>query len=108
MVNAGDKQTICSTTILNLSSLGASFQKGAINGTWTSSGTGIFDVEGIGNFAIATTYTPSAEDITNGSIMLTLTSTDAASPCTNQSDEVLITIINGSCTGTFPWDGNKE
>jgi len=108
VVEAGEKQTLCSTAILNLSSLGATFQAGATDGTWTSSGSGIFDVEGIGNFNTATTYTPSMEDIKNGSIILTLTSTDAASPCTNQSNDVLITIIDVSCTGTFPWDGNRE
>jgi len=108
VVEAGVEQTICSTTSLNLSSLGATFQAGATKGTWTSSGSGIFDVEGSENFAIATIYTPSTEDIKNGRIILTLTSTDATDPCSNQSDEVLINIINTLCTGTFPWDGNKE
>ncbi len=107
LIEAGVNQTICSTGMLNLSSLGAAFNAGATEGTWTTSGTGIFDVEGVGNFAEANTYKPSLEDIKNGSIVITLTSLGAVSPCTNQSDDVLITFINVPCTGIFPWKGNN-
>ena len=108
IVEAGDAQSICSTGILNLASLKAGFKRATTNGTWSTSGSGFFDVSGIGNFTTATTYKPSLQDISDKGFVLTLISTNAISPCPNQSDHVPITIINVSCNGDFPWNGKNK
>jgi len=65
--NAGPDQTICgNSVVLNGSVVNAT------GGSWTSSGTGIFNP---GSHYLNTSYTLSAADITAGSVMLTLTTT---------------------------------
>lgn len=69
-VNAGPNQIVCGTvsTVSNLSGT----ITGATGGTWTKvSGTGTF---GNAN-STSTTYTPSNQDVINGSVTLKLTST---------------------------------
>lgn len=69
-VNAGPNQVVCGTvsTVSNLTGT----VTGATGGSWTKvSGTGTF---GNANNT-STTYTPSTQDITNGSVTLKLTST---------------------------------
>jgi len=85
VVDAGPNTTICDGSVYSTS--GAS----AINHTsllWSSSGTGTF-----GNpILLVTNYTPSASDIANGSVILTLTATSQA-PCSAPiSDFMVLTI----------------
>lgn len=110
---AGNKQTLCSRNAVDLTNIGATFTPTGITGfgaTWTSDGTGTFD-DGAGVFGVATTYTPSAADIANGRVMLSLTTDDPRLPplnvsaCSPVMDEVLIAILKVDC-GSFPWDGN--
>lgn len=107
VVEAGDAQAICSTGSVSLSSLNASITNtDNAQGTWTTSGTGTFD--NAGDFQTATTYTPSTADIIAGTVTLIVTSTGASTPCTNSSDEIIITVSNVSCDATFPWSGNDD
>lgn len=61
---------ICATS--NPVSLKATLSGGATSGTWTSEGTGTFDIAN----SLTAKYTPSAADITKGSIVLTFTTND--------------------------------
>jgi hypothetical protein len=65
-VDAGPDQTVCPTSPVMLD---GTVGGGASSGMWTTSGTGNF---GDANM-VDTTYTPSAQDIANGSAILTLT-----------------------------------
>lgn len=105
IVNAGPDLVFCPTGAQIISGTGnnaASYQ-------WTSSGTGIF---GSPN-SLTTTYTPSAEDVSSGSITLTLTGMDpdGNGPCEAASDQVIITFdvktivinpINPMCLNASP------
>ncbi len=88
-VNAGLDQTLClnqsqSNKIVNLN--------GTLLGTttlqWTSSGTGTFS----NATSLNGTYTPSALDISNGTVTLTLKGNDpdGAGPCSASSDVMII------------------
>ncbi len=56
--------------------------------TWTSLGDGIFD-----NATLFTaTYTPGTTDITNASVVLTLSSDDPTGPCPIVTDDITLTI----------------
>lgn len=83
-VNAGADINICQGETVTL--------EGSSNGvqshTWTSSGDGTFD----DNTILNAIYTPGPNDITAGSITLTLTSDVPAAPCTQVSDELVLTI----------------
>ncbi|MEP7168102.1 MAG: HYR domain-containing protein, partial [Bacteroidota bacterium] len=72
-VSAGSNLTICSneTAIMN-----GSFGGGASSASWSTSGTGSFD-----NNNVNAVYTPSANDISAGSVMLTYTTDNPAGPC---------------------------
>ncbi len=85
-VNAGPDQNICSNTPASLAgTIGGS----ASSATWTTSGTGSF-----GNATgLSTTYTPSAADISSGSVTLTLTTNNPTGPCPAVSDELVLTIV---------------
>jgi hypothetical protein len=110
-VEAGMGATICSTATVDLTALGASIAPSVVGfaGTWTSSGTGIFNDANAGRFGVATTYSPSPADALAGQVILTLTSDDPAAfgapACDPVSDDVLIVILKVDC-GSFPWDGN--
>ncbi|MBK7732346.1 MAG: hypothetical protein IPI37_06200 [Bacteroidales bacterium] len=61
----------------------------ATSATWSTSGTGSF-----GNATgLSTTYTPSAADISSGSVTLTLTTNNPTGPCPAVSDFLVLTII---------------
>jgi hypothetical protein len=103
---AGTGQTICSTAIVDLTTLGASITPATLGGTWATTGSGTFDGGGV--FGTATTYTPSTADVLAGQVILTLTTNDPAalgSACPPVTDDVLIIILKVGC-GTFPWSGN--
>ncbi|WP_180336346.1 T9SS type B sorting domain-containing protein [Pontibacter ramchanderi] len=83
--NAGPDQLACSSGTVQL----AGTITAALGGRWSTSGTGSFsnadDLNAI--------YTPSAADISRGSVRLTLTSTGNGN-CSPVRDEVLITFYN--------------
>lgn len=62
----------------------------ATGGQWTSSGDGTFS----SNTDLNAIYTPGTNDITSGSVTLTLTTTGSA-PCFEVTDEMDITITDG-------------
>ncbi|WP_338733415.1 HYR-like domain-containing protein [Mangrovimonas cancribranchiae] len=80
-VNAGNDVTICEGETVSLSS--ASYGGSATSASWSTSGTGSFS---------AGIYTPSATDITNGSVTLTYTTNNPAGPCGVATDYKLVTI----------------
>jgi len=65
--------------------LGNAIVSGAESILWTTSGTGSFDNPEL----LHTTYTPSANDVTNGSVVLTLTA-DALASCNDLSDDLTV------------------
>ena len=85
--DAGSDQTICETETVLLS--GSATNEFSL--LWTTSGTGTFDDDSI----LTAEYTPSAADITAGSVTLTLTA-EATAPCsTADSDDMVVTIQAG-------------
>jgi gliding motility-associated-like protein len=80
---AGIDQTICANTSATLS---GSVAGGSTTGIWTSTGTGSFSPS---NTDLNAVYTPSAGDASLGSVVITLTSTGA---CTPVSDQMTLTI----------------
>src|SRR4030095_15935883 len=66
---------------------------GASSATWSTSGTGNFD----NSSSVNATYTPSAADITAGTVTLTLTTNDPAGPCGAVNDAMVLT-INAAAT----------
>ncbi len=81
---AGDDITLCPAAPYTTSTATASFYTML---QWTSNGTGIFSAPN----ALVTMYTPSAADITNGNVTLTLTGY-ADAPCSNVSDNIVISL----------------
>ncbi|MDY0343971.1 MAG: hypothetical protein RBR28_10390, partial [Lentimicrobium sp.] len=85
VVDAGLNSTICEGSVYSTSGASATHQTSLL---WTSNGSGTFANAGL----LVTTYTPSAADIANGSVMLTLTATSQA-PCVAPiSDFMVLTI----------------
>jgi hypothetical protein len=84
--NANIDQTICAGSTVTLA---GSIGGGASSGTWSSSGTGLFSP---GATTLNAVYTPSAADITAGTITLTLTTNDPVGPCIAASDAMVVTI----------------
>ncbi|MCO6461539.1 MAG: gliding motility-associated C-terminal domain-containing protein [Saprospiraceae bacterium] len=85
-VFAGNDTVICqSSPVIQLGGI----VNGVNNGMWTTSGTGLFSDAS----SLTSTYTPSAGDLTNGNVVLTLTSEDpdGAGPCQQVTDEMKIT-----------------
>ncbi len=83
VVDAGPDQTKCSnnaTTTLN-----GNVSGGATSGSW-SGGLGTFSPN---NTTLNATYTPTASEISNGSVTLTLTSTSNGN-CNSESDQMTI------------------
>ncbi len=87
VVNAGTDATICSNETYTLS---GSVSGNITTGTWSTAGTGSFD----NSSSLTATYTPSATDISSGSVVLTLTSGDPAGPCGTSADNMTLNIIN--------------
>jgi len=82
-VNADIDQTICANTTATLA---GSVAGGTTTGLWTSTGSGTFSPN---SNALNAVYTPSAGDAAVGYVTLTLTSTGACNPV---SDQMLLTI----------------
>ena len=84
-VNAGPDVTICEGSSVTISGAVANAYASL---SWTSSGSGSFS----GGNTVTPTYTPSAADITSGTVTLSLNAVSVA-PCTNViSDQTVITI----------------
>jgi hypothetical protein len=84
-VEAGPAQTICSD---ESATLAGSFAGGATSASWTGgAGTYVPNAN-----AVDAVYTPSAGEITAGTVTLTLTTNDPAGPCPDVNDFVIITI----------------
>lgn len=84
IVNAGPNQTVCANNAsINLSGL---VSGGASAGTWSTNGTNAIASPN----SLSTTYTPSATDISNGSIRFVLTSTGGL--CTPVTDTMFVNI----------------
>jgi large repetitive protein len=101
-VEAGDAQTVCFGSDVTLdATLGGS----AATMTWVSSGDGVFDDATDPNAV----YTPSANDLANGSVTLTATTDNPAGPCPAAQDNVVITFIaipgDQTTAGNDTWIG---
>jgi hypothetical protein len=84
VVEAGAAQTVCANNAVV--TLNGTVDVAGTTNTWTTNGTGTFaDATSLG-----TTYTPSAADITAGTVTLTLTAT--LTGCNPVFDQVVITI----------------
>jgi hypothetical protein len=95
LVNANVSQTICADAAgINLSG-SVLFATG---GAWTSSGTGVFTPN---PDILAPSYDPSASDRTNGSVILTLTSTGNGT-CNAKSDSMKLTITPAPTANAGP------
>ena len=84
-VNAGPDNTICAASTYTL--------PGTMGGststiTWTTTGSGTFSNPNL----LTAVYTPSAADITAGSVTLIISSNDPAGVCSIVSDSVLLSI----------------
>jgi hypothetical protein len=80
-------QTICAGSAT--AGLGGTVGGGATGGTWSSSGTGSFVPD---TTTLNATYTPSAADITAGTVTLTLSASGQLSPYTSATAQVVLTI----------------
>ncbi|MFZ4707611.1 MAG: T9SS type A sorting domain-containing protein, partial [Bacteroidales bacterium] len=103
VVTAGPDQTKCAyqgSVDLLQSNIGGS----TTTVSWSSSGNGTFADPN----ALKTFYTFSADDISAGSVTLTLSSDDPAGPCGAATDQMIVTI--NSCTKTTAkagaWDAS--
>ncbi len=93
--NAGADQTICQGTNATLS---GSYGGAATSAIWSTSGTGTFSNVN----SLTATYTPSITDITNGSVILTLTTNDPAGPCGSVNDQMILTINPAPTANNLP------
>ncbi|TND07717.1 MAG: CHU large protein [Bacteroidetes bacterium] len=86
VANAGPDQSICS----NVTNVQLAGQVGGSSGTgiWISNGTGTFSPA---NTTLNANYTPGVADISAGSVMLILSSTNNG-PCGTDNDTMIITI----------------
>lgn len=92
-VNANANQTICANTTATLA---GSIAGGTTTGIWSSSGTGTFSPS---NTALNAVYTPSSGDAAVGTVTLTLTSTGACNPV---SDQMVLTITPAPTANAGP------
>lgn len=84
VVDAGANQTLCASSPTAYLNGSVQYATGAI---W-SGGAGTFNPS---NTNLNASYTPTAAEITAGSVTLTLTSTGAGGGCANATDQVVIT-----------------
>jgi len=99
VVDAGISISICSTDQVQLN---GTISGGSSTGTWSTTGLGTFDDP----TNLNAIYTPSSTDIFNGSVALTLSSTDPAGPCLAVSSQIIISfdlpaIVNAGSDATI-------
>ncbi len=87
MIDIASLQPVCATS--PAAQLVGSVGGGASTGTW-SGGTGTFSPNAN---ALIVVYTPSPQEIAQGSVTLTLTTDDPAGPCDAASLSVILTIV---------------
>jgi len=90
-VDAGVDQTICTTDIATLT---GTMGQAATNPSWSTSGTGTFSSPN----ALSSDYTPTAADISSGTVTLTLTA-DATGLCPQAVDQMILTIAQPITAG---------
>ncbi len=90
VTNAGPDQNVC--VLSNQANLQGSIQNGSPSGIWTSTGTGTFSPSAD---VLNAHYFFSAADVTNGSVVLTLTATNTGT-CPSTQDAMVITFGNSS------------
>ena len=90
---ANDDQTICAGSTVQLA---GSVGGGASSGTWSTSGTGSFAPNA---GTLNAVYTPSAADVTAGTVTLTLTTNDPDGPCPEVHDDMVVTFISCAIEG---------
>ncbi len=93
IVDAGPDQTICGNQTASLNGV---VIQGAETGIWTSSGTGYFVPDATDLNAV---YVPSMADTAAGSVILTLTATDA---CIPEADQLTLTITGAPFVDAGP------
>ncbi len=81
--SVGPDQTVCANN--STISLNGSISGGAVDGVWSTTGSGVFVPDAT---SLNTTYIPSAFDINNGTVSLTLTSNS----CNMGSDNLVVSI----------------
>jgi hypothetical protein len=87
-LNAGVDATICAGSTHSVTAI--STCSGSPSFAWSTSGTGTFAAPSL----LSTTYTPSAADITAGTVTLTITKTNGSGDCAmNLSDALVLTIV---------------
>jgi gliding motility-associated-like protein len=84
-VDAGQDIAICSG---NQYSLTGTIGGGASSANWVSNGSGTFD----NSSNLSATYSPSVNDISNGSVLFTLITNDPAGACVSMNDTMVLTI----------------
>jgi len=99
--------TICGTKPLNLPEI-ATIIPGNVNGTWTTTGDGMFLDASLNpvapaRYADVEFYLPGTRDRNSGSVMLTLV-TDPAGLCPPVTVTIEVTVLQVDC-GSFFWDG---
>lgn len=89
IVNAGSNIVKCANNIGTVN-LSGTVSGGASTGVWTTTGSGFFNPN---NTSLNTTYVPSANDITNGTIQIILSSTgNTSGSCLVVRDTLILTI----------------
>ena len=91
--DAGADQTVCANN--SNVSLSGVITGGAVDGVWSSSGTGVFTPN---DSTLNASYIPSAFDAANGTVTLTLT----ASSCNAGTDNMVITITPAPIVNAGP------
>lgn len=97
-VNAGANQTICAGDLVSLTATMGAFSS---NPLWMTSGLGTFSASN----ALTTNYSPSAADISSGSITFTIT-VDGAGSCPQVTSQVTVTITQPITAGALTLNSN--
>lgn len=96
VVNAGSAQTICQGDVVNLTGI---IGGAATSATWSAPSGGFGSTLSPTTSSLITTYTPA---ITNGSVILSLTTNDPAGPCLAQVSTTTITVNPAPATPANP------
>jgi gliding motility-associated-like protein len=96
-VNAGIDTSVCTGNPITLSGTSGGSTTGI---TWSSPTGGFFSNANAGN----SVYNPSAADLSNGSVILTITSNDPAGVCNAVTDDMTLT-INPMDDASFTYSG---